>query len=177
MRDRHLKLGALLTKPVTPASLAEACGVALDGRAPYAPALVDAGSALLAYHERLHGRRVPLAEDDEVNLELSMELLRRVGIEVVVARDGAQVLAMLHENQIDAVLMVCQMPGTNGFEATRRIRREPRWHDLPVIAMTANAMAGDREAAIAAGMNDHIAKPVDFDKRPSRAGRTGTGAC
>ncbi|CAN5877766.1 hypothetical protein BH11PSE8_BH11PSE8_20040 [soil metagenome] len=162
VREHNVKLGAVLTKPVTTDSLVEACRLALGRGAPVkAPASVD--NTLATYRERLSGRKVLVAEDDEINLELATELLQRVGIEVTVARDGAQALAALRAQDVDAVLMDCQMPGTDGFEATRLIRREPRWRDLPIIAMTANAMTGDREATLAAGMNAHIAKPVDFN--------------
>ncbi|MES2992603.1 MAG: response regulator [Pseudomonadota bacterium] len=165
VRERDVKLGAVLTKPVTPVSLVEACRSAL-GTVPApvpAPEPARASASLADYRQRLSGCKVLLAEDDETNLELATALLRRVEIDVTVARDGAEALDRLREHDVDAVLMDCQMPGTDGFEATRLIRLEPRWRDLPVIAMTANVMAGDREAVLAAGMNAHIAKPIDFD--------------
>ncbi|CAN5139722.1 N/A [soil metagenome] len=166
VREQKVELGAVLSKPVTPESLAEACRLAL-GRGTSVPVQVplqvSTDNTLAIYRERLSGHKVLLTEDDEINLELATELLQRVGIEVIVARDGAEALTALHAQDVDAVLMDCQMPGTDGFEATRLIRREPRWRDLPVIAMTANAMAGDREATLAAGMNAHVAKPVDFN--------------
>jgi CheY-like chemotaxis protein len=81
---------------------------------------------------------------------------------VTVAEDGRQALDVLaREGEFDGVLMDCQMPVMDGYEATRELRRDARWQKLPVIAMTANAMAGDRERALGAGMNDHIAKPID----------------
>ena len=88
-------------------------------------------------------------------------MLGRAGIETRVAANGQEALAMLASHPFDGVLMDCQMPVMDGYAATQALRRQPQWRDLPVIAMTANAMVGDREKALAAGMNDHVAKPVD----------------
>ncbi len=102
----------------------------------------------------------PLVEDNEINRELALELLQDAGAEVAEAADGMQALTALETDSFDAVLMDCQMPVMDGYEAARAIRANARWHNLPIIAMTANAMSGDRERALAAGMNDHIAKPI-----------------
>ncbi len=112
----------------------------------------------------LRGARVLLAEDNEINQELALELLTANGIIAEVANDGQEALALLDKEEFDGVLMDCQMPVLDGYEATRRLRRQERFKDLPVLAMTANAMAGDRERVLAAGMNDHIAKPINVKK-------------
>jgi len=80
---------------------------------------------------------------------------------VQVANNGREAIDMLARERFDAVLMDCQMPVMDGYAATRELRSNPRWRDLPIIAMTANAMVGDREKVLAAGMNDHIAKPIN----------------
>jgi signal transduction histidine kinase/DNA-binding response OmpR family regulator len=109
----------------------------------------------------LRGKQVLLVEDNDINQELALELLSGAGMEVTVAGDGQRALDTLQARHFDLVLMDCQMPVMDGYEATRAIRAQPRWRALPVIAMTANAMRGDRERALAVGMNDHIAKPLD----------------
>jgi CheY-like chemotaxis protein len=91
---------------------------------------------------------------------IAQKMLEKIGLESTLAHDGQQALNMLEQNTYDAVLMDCQMPVLDGFEATRRIREQPALTELPVIAMTANVMEGDREKCIAAGMNDYIGKPV-----------------
>jgi CheY-like chemotaxis protein len=83
---------------------------------------------------------------------------------VSVARNGQEALDVLGREDFDAVLMDCQMPVMDGYAATRALRRQPQRQTLPVIAMTANAMVGDRDAALAAGMNDHIAKPININE-------------
>ena len=110
---------------------------------------------------RLRGARVLLVEDNELNQELALELLANNGIVASLAENGEEALAILAEEPFDGVLMDCQMPVMDGYTATREIRQRPEWAQLPVLAMTANAMAGDREKALAAGMNDHIAKPIN----------------
>src|SRR4051794_27561935 len=97
----------------------------------------------------LNGARVLLAEDNELNQELAVELLHQAGVDVVVAKDGREALDLLaNDRGIDGVLMDCQMPVMDGYEATREIRNNPAWAKLPVIAMTANAMSGDREKVL-----------------------------
>ncbi|MBW2695867.1 MAG: response regulator [Deltaproteobacteria bacterium] len=112
----------------------------------------------------LRGARVLLVEDHPLNQELAVEVLSDAGLIVTLAGDGREALAMLDEQAFDGVLMDIQMPVMDGYAATREIRRNPRFADLPVIAMTANAMAGDRQKALDAGMNEHIAKPIDVER-------------
>ena len=109
----------------------------------------------------LAGARLLLVEDNAVNQELACALLRRAGIEVVVADNGMRALEMLERQAFDGVLMDCQMPELDGYEATRRLRQDPRWAQLPVIAFTANVTAGARDKALAAGMNDYLSKPIE----------------
>jgi signal transduction histidine kinase/CheY-like chemotaxis protein len=112
--------------------------------------------------KRLAGSRVLLVEDNEMNQELAVELLRSASIRVVVAANGQEALDVLaRDSRFDGVLMDCQMPVMDGYAATLALRAIPALATLPVIAMTANAMAGDKEKVLDAGMNDHIAKPID----------------
>jgi PAS domain S-box-containing protein len=154
-------IGAFLIKPVSPSSLLDTILETMGHDVPRpGPA---SGSA--AAQELLRGGRVLLVEDNEINRQVAEELLSQAGIEVITANDGKEGLEMLaaRSNDIDAVLMDIQMPVMDGYTATRQIRQQERFQGLPVIAMTANAMTRDRERAMAAGMNDHVAKPIDVD--------------
>ncbi|MGE4536217.1 MAG: response regulator [Desulfovibrio sp.] len=111
--------------------------------------------------EGLRGRRVLVVEDNAINQQVARELLEQAGLFVDVAGDGEHALRLLARERYAAVLMDVQMPVMDGLETSRRIRSDPAFADLPVIAMTAHALARDREASLAAGMNDHIGKPVD----------------
>lgn len=104
--------------------------------------------------------RVLLAEDNEVNRRLAVALLEKAGHRVTCARDGHEVLDQLRRATFDVILMDVQMPGMDGIEATAAIRTHPEWADIPIIAMTAHAMKGDRERLLEAGMDDYISKPV-----------------
>jgi len=112
---------------------------------------------------RLAGLRLLLAEDNALNLEVALKLLSREGAQVDCAGNGYEALAALHGADYDLVLMDMQMPRLDGLQATRALRREPRWATLPVLAMTANASPADRAACLEAGMDGHIGKPFDLD--------------
>ncbi len=110
----------------------------------------------------LAGSRILLVEDNPINQELAVDLLSMYGLVVEVANDGLEALSMLDQHSYDGVLMDCQMPNMDGYTATTRIRQQPRFKDLPILAMTANVMQGDQERSLAAGMNAHIGKPLEL---------------
>jgi CheY-like chemotaxis protein len=104
------------------------------------------------------GVKILLVEDNAVNQRVAVGLLRKLGYEHVVAPDGRAALEVVRAGGIDIVLMDCLMPGMDGYEASRALRKEG-WR-VPIVAMTANAMTGDRERCLEAGMDDYIAKPI-----------------
>lgn len=112
---------------------------------------------------QLEGASILLVEDNEINREFAHDLLTSKGLRVQVANNGQEALTLLTSNTYDAILMDIQMPMLNGYDATRAIRQQEYHRNLPIIAMTANAMAGDQEKALDAGMNDHLTKPIKPD--------------
>ncbi len=108
--------------------------------------------------------RLLVVEDDRVNQRVIELLLEKIGLDSVIVGDGNSAVEVATLEPWDAVLMDCQMPGMDGFAATRLIREKLAGRPLPIIALTANAMAGDREACLAAGMDDFVAKPVHKDE-------------
>lgn len=112
----------------------------------------------------LKGKHILLVEDNEINTELAIELLKDVGIEVTHAPNGLAAIETLKDGTFDAVLMDIQMPVLDGLSATRQIREAKLHNGRPIIAMTAHAMAGEREKSLAAGMNEHISKPINPKK-------------
>jgi PAS domain S-box-containing protein len=151
---------SVLVKPVMPSTLFETIAPLLGGQA--APARAD-GQARTGQVDasRLRGARVLLVEDNELNQEVALGLLEDTGLAVDVVSDGREAVAHALAGSYDAVLMDMQMPVMDGLDATRAIRTYPHLRDLPIIAMTANAMAEDRARCVEAGMNDHVAKPID----------------
>jgi CheY-like chemotaxis protein/nitrogen-specific signal transduction histidine kinase len=111
--------------------------------------------------QRATGQRVLLAEDNLINQEVARELLLAVGMKVDLANDGQEAVGLAAQRDYDLVLMDMQMPVMDGLDATRALRAMPRHARTPILAMTANAFGDDRRACLAAGMDDHIAKPVD----------------
>jgi CheY-like chemotaxis protein len=153
-----------LTKPVRQSRLLDAlCTVLAGGGAAAGQAESEQRSEGDQPRPAITGRRILVAEDQWSNWILVERLLAKRGHAAVNATDGHSVLKKLDSDDFDLVLMDCQMPGLDGYETTREIRRREmaeRGSHIPVVAMTASAMAGDRERCLAAGMDDYIAKPI-----------------
>ena len=155
---------AVLVKPITTSALHDALVRVLRGRSQGALARVPAaGEAEELLRRRHAGQRVLLVEDNPVNQEMAVELLRRSGLVIETTDDGGRAVELATTRHYDLVLMDVQMPGIDGLTATRMLRQRSG-RALPVIAMTANAFDEDRAACLAAGMNDHVAKPVDPER-------------
>ncbi|AWJ94121.1 histidine kinase (plasmid) [Azospirillum baldaniorum] len=150
----------VLFKPVNPSALFDGIMRVLgaDEQTTDAPPATTAAADL----SRLRGARILLAEDNDLNQQVACELLGDAGLAVEVAENGAIAVDMVQEARYDLVLMDMQMPVMDGVAATLEIRRQG-FADLPIVAMTANAMQADRERCLDAGMNDYLAKPIDPD--------------
>jgi PAS domain S-box-containing protein len=151
-------VGAILSKPATPSSLFDSIMVALH-REPTTQAAASITPAV--FSQQFSGRRILLVEDNEVNRELAEEMLGNIGLLVDTAENGQQAIDRIRQNTYDLVLMDCHMPVMDGYSATEYIRHELKLPQLPIIAMTANALASDRDHCLAVGMDDHIPKPID----------------
>ncbi|HSV69884.1 MAG TPA: response regulator [Methylibium sp.] len=151
----------LISKPVTASYLLDTMNrLFADATAAPAPLPFEAAAAPAA----LAGARVLLVEDNPLNQEVALALLADAGIDADLAADGAAAVARVSERDYDLVLMDMQMPVLDGLAATRAIRALPGRDALPIVAMTANAMAEDRQRCLDAGMNDHLAKPIALDR-------------
>jgi len=154
----------VLIKPVNASMLFDSV-MSVMTEAPHTRrSVVDAPTLSLENLMTIRGARILLVEDNDLNQEVASELLRDAGFVVDVADNGEVALQKLRIGHFDLVLMDMQMPVMDGVTATRQIRSQPQWANLPVIAMTANVMDSDRQRCLEAGMNDHIAKPIDPDK-------------
>ncbi len=158
-----LPLAGILAKPVLPSSLLDLV-LAVTGNAPLAADGQTAANPLGDRIPTLAGASVLLVEDNSINQELAQELLQSAGAVVTVADNGRQALDRLAAGAFDCVLMDVQMPVMDGLEATRAIRAQERFRDLPIIAMTAGALPRERELTSQAGMNDHVTKPIDVEQ-------------
>jgi len=150
---------AFLTKPTCPSNILDTVAN-LCGR----NTALDTGSHIIVSKEKLdliRGTRILLVEDNLFNQQVAGELLEQAGMLVEIASNGFSALEMAEGNDYDLILMDIQMPDLDGLEVTRRIRERHDQASLPIVAMTAHAMTEDRKKSLAAGMNDHITKPID----------------
>jgi CheY-like chemotaxis protein len=153
-----LELEGYLVSPVAETQLLDTLGKVFGTRGDRADAPRPAKTATLS------GRRVLLVEDNDFNREIAGEVLTDLGIAYIVAVNGREAVDLVATQPFDLVLMDIQMPDMDGLTATRLIRADNRFRSLPILAMTAHAMSGDRERSLDAGMNDHITKPISFDE-------------
>ena len=154
----RLQLDGFLLKPVTKSMIVDALVNVFAGGGE------DLRAAEGEQVSRLRGARVLLTEDNEINQQIAIELLEGAGVTVKVANNGREAVEMLSgpgQPQFDVVLMDLQMPEMDGYQATARLRSDSRLAALPIVAMTAHATVEERQRCFAAGMNDHVAKPID----------------
>ncbi len=147
-----------LTKPVTPSALQDALASVLSSQSSVSNQAHEQGAQQATI--KFNDVHLLLAEDNPINQDVAIGLLKKVGIKVSLAENGQIALAMAKENQYDLILMDLQMPVLDGFQATLAIRALPQMQEIPILAMTANAFSEDKEQCLKVGMNDHIAKPA-----------------
>jgi PAS domain S-box-containing protein len=156
----RLQLDGFLVKPVTRSMAVDTLVNVFSEASHQISASVEEEQAA-----KLHGARILLAEDNDINQQIAVELLEGAGATVKVANNGFDVVTILSNGPqpppIDLVLMDLQMPEMDGYQATAKLRADPRFTTLPIIAMTAHATIEERQRCIASGMNDHISKPID----------------
>lgn len=151
---------SILTKPVTTDKICKT----ISYKTGYQTDLKAASSELNNSETSLTNIKILLVEDNEINQELIFEILDRKGINVVIANNGQEAIETLETHTFDCILMDCQMPVMDGYQATKAIRSNQKYKELPILAMTANVMEKDLLLAKESGMNDSIAKPIDVPK-------------
>jgi PAS domain S-box-containing protein len=157
-------LEGFLLKPVSPSMLFDATMQAFGEAVPEMSRVVQRKAPEVEALENIQGAQVLLVEDNEINQQVAKEILEGAGLMVTLANDGQAGVNAVKEGRYDVVLMDVQMPIMDGYTATREIRKDERFKELPIIAMTAHAMAGDEEKSLESGMNGHVAKPIDPDQ-------------
>ncbi|MBF0280435.1 MAG: transporter substrate-binding domain-containing protein [SAR324 cluster bacterium] len=160
----EVTFSSIVSKPVSPSALLNATMEAFGHQIEPRDRSKRYSDDLTEILKEIKGARILLVEDNEINQELALELLSSNGLIPSLAENGQIALEILKTERFDGVLMDCQMPVMDGYTASRKIREQKQFKDLPVIAMTANVMSGDREKVLAAGMNDHIGKPIDVNE-------------
>jgi len=160
----HLGLEGFLLKPVNPSMLFDTIMQAFGEAVPETSRVVKRHKQEPESLEHIRGANVLLVEDNEINQQVAGEILEGAGLNITLANDGQEAVNAVKESDYDAVLMDVQMPVMDGYTATREIRKDDHFKELPIIAMTAHAMTGDEDKSLQAGMNDHVTKPIDPDQ-------------
>ena len=158
------ELDGFLFKPLNPSILFDTVMETFGRNIRKKPRTTDMGATLKEALECIRGARVLLVEDNVINQQVARELLETAGLSVSIVPNGREAVSAVEAGAFDLVLTDIHMPIMDGFQATAQIRRNPRLKDLPIVAMTAQALSGDREKSLEAGMNDHITKPIDPDR-------------
>jgi len=161
---KDVGLSSFLTKPVSPSVMFNSILDAVQGNVTTGHKKKDPNRENKQDLTPLHGIRVLLAEDNEINQQVATQILAEARIEVDIANNGAEAADAVKKKDYDILIMDIQMPVMDGYQATNVIRQDEAFKDLPIIAMTANAMEGDREKCIEAGMSDYVSKPINPTK-------------
>ncbi|MDR2725515.1 MAG: response regulator [Candidatus Adiutrix sp.] len=159
---RAANISKILTKPLSLSSLHDSLMEIFGRQKVKAGKKKGAAADDLSLIEAVRGARILLAEDNEVNQLVASRILANAGFEVMIAGNGLEALDLAQKERFDLILMDIQMPEMDGLTATVRLRALPQFQDLPIVAMTAHAMSGDKEQSLKAGMNDHINKPISI---------------
>jgi CheY-like chemotaxis protein len=160
----ELGLEGFLLKPISPSMLFDATMQAFGEAMPEISRAAQRQDLEAETLKNIQGAQLLLVEDNEINQQVAKEILEGAGLNVTLAANGQEAVDAVKENKYDAVLMDVQMPVMDGYTAAREIRKDERFKELPIIAMTAHAMAGDEDKSLKAGMNGHVTKPIDPDQ-------------
>ena len=163
-RANQAGLDGFLIKPVNPSMMLDVIMEVLGKKAVEPHRLIGKLDVEVGVLKSIQGAQVLLVEDNAINQEVAVAMLEQAGLVVSIAHNGKEAIRKVSESEYDCLLMDIQMPDLDGLETTRRIRQQDRFQSLPIIAMTANAMAGDRDRCLAEGMNDYVTKPIDPNK-------------
>ena len=158
-----VNFSSVLSKPVSSLALLNAIQAAFNDEEMVDTNVTQHSDNKQAAVATIYGAKILLVEDNEINQELAIELLSEAGLTISLAENGKEAVKQVLSGSFDGVLMDCQMPIMDGYEATKTIRTYPHLQDLPIIAMTANVMVSDVEKAHQCGMNDHIGKPINVE--------------
>jgi CheY-like chemotaxis protein len=157
---QHINLSSSITKPVCASTLFDTT-LKVMGESQSSTPERQCNRLDISFAETIVGAEILLVEDNEINQQIAIELLEMAGLVVTVASNGKIAVETVEHKVFDAILMDIQMPVMDGYTATKEIRKDDKNASLPIIAMTANAMSGDKDKCLAAGMNEHLPKPIN----------------